>query len=118
MESITRIVQYKVKKKKLDKVKNTISEYIEIVRKNEPGIIEYKVYQEDDDPASIVHIISFTDKNAEKIHDKSEHMKKLKKILVPMSKGKAVYVTLNNIQFIKSEEKPVGTDNTHSHEPI
>ena len=102
MERITRIVQYKVKKKKLDKVKSVISEYIEIVRKNELGTIDYKVYQEDDDPTSIVHVMSFVDNNAEKIHDKSEHMKKLKKILVPISKRKAVYTNLNEIHIVKS----------------
>ena len=118
MEPITRIVQYKVKKKKLDKVKNVISEYIESVHKNEPGTINYKVYQEEDNPVSIVHVMSFVDKNAEKIHDKSEHMKKLKKILVPISKGKAVYTTLNKIQFVKSEVKPAETTDAHSHEPI
>ncbi len=118
MESITRIVKYKVKKKKLDKVKNVISEYIETVHKNEPGTINYKVYQEEDDPVSIVHVMSFIDKNAEKIHDKSEYMKKLKKILVPISKGKAVYVTLKEFEFITSQEKPANTSDVPSHEPI
>ena len=118
LESITRIVQYKVKKKKLDKVKNIISEYIEAVHKNEPGTIDYKVYQEKGDPVSIVHVMSFIDKNAEKIHDKSEHMKKLKKILVPISKGKAVYTTLNEIQSVESLEKPAETTDISSHEPI
>ena len=118
MEPITRIVQYKVKKKKLDKVKTVISEYIETVRKNEPGTIAYEVYQEKDDPASIVHVMSFVDKNAEKTHDTNEHVKKLKKILVPISKGKAVYTTLNKIQSVKSEEKPAVTVNSSSHKSI
>lgn len=118
MEPITRIVQYKIKKKKLDKVKNIISEYIETVHKNESGTLDYKVFQEEDDPASIVHVMSFVDKNAEKIHDKSEHIKKLKKILVPISKGKAVYTTLNKIQLIRAKEKPAEAANMHSHEPV
>jgi quinol monooxygenase YgiN len=118
LEPITRIVQYKVKKKKLDKVKNVISEYVETVHKNEPGTIHYKVYQEKDNIVSIVHVMSFIDKNAEKIHDKSEHMKKLKKILVPISKGKAVYVTLKEIPFVKSQEISVDTTDAPSHKPI
>jgi quinol monooxygenase YgiN len=120
METITRIVQYKVKKKKLDKVKNTLSEYFETVNKTEQqGVIDYKIYHEKDDPTSFVHVMSFVDKNAEKIHDKSEHMKKLKKTLSPISKGKALYLTLTPVQFAKSDENPtgVGTD-TPSHEPV
>jgi quinol monooxygenase YgiN len=118
LDPISRIVQYKVKKKKLDKVHEALSEFIETVRKEEPGTIIYKVYHENDDPASIVHLMSFVDKNAEKIHDKTEHMKKLKKILVPISKGKAKYVTMEEIQFVKSQEKPTETPEGSSHEPV
>ena len=92
-------VQYKVKKKKLGKAKDALSEYIEEVKKNEPGTIEYKVFQDDDDSSSFVHIMSFTDKNAKKLHEKTEYLKKLKKLLVPMSKGKAEYTTLTEVQF-------------------
>lgn len=113
-------MQYKVKKKKLDKVKEMISEYIDAVHKNEPGTVEYKVFQEKNDPASIVHIMSFVDKNAEKIHEKTEHLKNLKKILVPISKGKAVYTMLMEVTPTKSQEKSEETrkDIVPSHEPI
>ena len=120
MEPITEIVQYKIKKKKLAKVKEVLSEYVDEVKKNEPGTIEYKVFQDEDDSASLVHIMSFVDKNAEKIHQKTEHLKKLKKILVPISKGKAVYTTLEEVKFVKSLEKTqeTATDVATSHEPI
>lgn len=80
-------VQYKVKKKKLAKVKDALSEYVDAVKKNEPGTIEYKVFQGGDDNSSFVHLMSFVDKNAKKTHEKTEHLKKLKKILIPISKG-------------------------------
>ena len=105
MESITVIVQYKIKKKKLAKAKEALSEYVDVVKKNEPGTIEYKVFQDADDSSIFVHLMSFVDKNAKKTHEKTEHLKKLKKVLVPMSKGKAVYTTLTDIQFIQSDEK-------------
>ena len=113
-------VQYKVKKKKLAKAKDALSEYVDAVKENESGTIEYKVFQDDDDSSSFVHLMSFVDKNAKKIHEKTEHLKKLKKILVPISKGKAVYATLVEIKFIKSPEKTEETtkDVVSSHEPI
>jgi quinol monooxygenase YgiN len=64
-------VQYKVKKKKLAKAKDALSEYMDAVKKNELGTIEYKVFQDADDISSFVHIMSFVDKNAKK------YMKKL-----------------------------------------
>lgn len=113
-------VQYKVKKKKLAKAKDALSEYIDAVKTNEPGTVEYKVFQDGDDNTSFVHIMSFTDKTAKKTHEKTEHLKKLKKVLVPISKGKAVYTTLTDVTFIKDKEKIVETtkDNVSSHEPI
>lgn len=114
------IVQYKIKKKKLAKAKEALSEYIDAVKKNEPGTIEYKVFQVDDENSIFVHIMSFVDKNAKKAHEKTEYLKKLKKILIPMSKGKAVYTTLTDVKFIKSEEKTddITKDTAPSHEPI
>ena len=113
-------VQYKLKKKKLAKAKDALSEYVDAVKKNEPGTIEYKVFQDADDSSSFVHLMSFVDKNAKKAHEKTEHLKKLKKILVPISKGKAVYVTLAEIKFVKSPEKTeeIKRDVVPSHEPI
>jgi len=63
--------------------------------------------------------MSFIDKNAKKTHEKTEHLKKLKKILVPISKGKAVYTTLMEVMPTKSHEKTEETtQDVSSHEPI
>jgi quinol monooxygenase YgiN len=113
-------VQYKIKKKKLAKAKDALSEYVDAVKKNEPGTIEYKVFQDAEDNSSFIHIMSFADKNAKKTHEKTEHLKKLKKILVPMSKGKAEYITLTEVKFVKTPqntEEP-SKDVEHSHKPI
>jgi quinol monooxygenase YgiN len=113
------VVQYKVKKKKLAKVKDALFEYMEAVKKNEPGTTQYKIYQDGKDITSFVHIMSFVDKSALKIHEKSEHLKKLKKILVPISKGKAVYTTLKEVIPPKPSEKGEESSNdVSSHEPI
>ena len=113
-------VQYKLKKKKLAKAKDALSEYVDAVKKNEPGTMEYKVFQDADDSSSFVHLMSFVDQNAKKAHEKTEHLKKLKKILVPISKGKAVYTTLTEIKFVKSLEntEEITRDVIPSHEPI
>lgn len=118
-EHITISVQYKIKKKKLVKAKDAILEYVETVKKNEPGTTEYKVYQDDDDNTLFIHLMSFVDKSAKKTHEKSEHLKKLKKILVPISKGKAVYTSMVEIKPITSQEKieEIKKD-ISSHEPI
>ncbi|SMH70272.1 putative quinol monooxygenase [Candidatus Nitrosotalea okcheonensis] len=119
MESITILVQYKIKKKKLTKATNAILEYVEQVKKNEPGTTEYTVFQDESDRTMFIHVMSFVDKAAKKTHEKSEYLKKLKKILVPISKGKAVYTSMVAVQSPISEEnaEEIRKDMS-SHEPV
>jgi quinol monooxygenase YgiN len=120
LDPIIITVQYKIKKKKLAKAKNALLEYVDVVKKNELGTIDYKVFQDKDNPSSIIHLMSFVDKNAKKLHEKSEHLKKLKKILVPISKGKSVYTTMIEMESMKSTEKTEESlkNSVTSHEPI
>ncbi len=118
MEQITVSVQYKIKKKKLVKATSAIFEYVEAVKKNEPGTTEYKVFQDQSDHTVFIHIMSFVDKTAKKTHEKSEHLKKLKKILAPMSKGKAVYTNMITLQSPILAENVSFKENMPSHEPI
>ncbi|MDE1814070.1 MAG: antibiotic biosynthesis monooxygenase [Thaumarchaeota archaeon] len=119
MEPITILVQYKIKKKKLTKATNAILEYVEQVKKNEPGTMKYTVFQDENDCTLFIHVMSFADKAAKKTHEKSEHLKKLKKILVPISKGKAVYTSMVAVQPPTSKEnaEEIGKD-ISSHEPV
>jgi quinol monooxygenase YgiN len=113
------LVQYKVKKKKLAKVKVALSEYMEAVKKNEPGTTKYKVFQDGKDSTSFIHLMSFVDKDAKKTHEKTKHLKQLKKVLIPISKGKAVYTTLTEVMPTKSQDKTEETlKDIPSHEPI
>lgn len=120
LNTIHMTVQYKIKKKKLAKAIDALSEYMGSVKQNEPGTIEYNVFQDKDDISSIIHLMSFVDKNAKKVHEKSEHLKKLKKVLVPISKGKAIYTTMTKIEFQKSTEKieEISKNPISSHEPV
>lgn len=119
LDPITIVVQYKIKKKKLAKVTNAISEYVEQVKKTEPGTTEYKVFQDENDRTLFVHMMSFTDKAAKKTHEKSVHLKQLKKVLVPISKGKAVYTSLVTVKPAKPTENAAEIKNdVPSHEPV
>jgi quinol monooxygenase YgiN len=118
MEQITVSVRYKIKKKKLVKATSAILEYVEAIKKNEPGTTEYKVFQDQSDRTVFIHIMSFVDKDAKKTHEKSEHLKKLKKILVPMSKGKAVYTSMVTVQPPTPTENMEVKKDMSSHEPI
>lgn len=113
------LVQYKIKKKKLAKAKDAISDYVDAVKKDEPRTTEYQVFQDKDDSTVFIHMMSFADKDAKKTHEKSAHLKKLKKILIPISKGKAVYTSMMEFKpVIKQEKIETANNDGSSHEPI
>jgi quinol monooxygenase YgiN len=118
LETIVVLVQYKIKKKKLTKAKDAIYEYVEAIKKDEPRTTEYRVFQDKDDNTMFIHMMSFADKNAKKIHEKSVHLKKLKKILIPISKGKAVYTSMIESKPARNQEKTEAVNNVSSHEPV
>lgn len=117
--TITVLVQYKIKKKKLAKATTAITEYVEAVKKDEPGTTNYQVFQDADDRSMFIHMMSFVNKDAKKAHEKSPHLKQLKKILVPISKGKAVYTNMTTMQHTApAESHDETTQDSSSHEPI
>ena len=105
--AVTKIARYRVKKKKLSKVKTILEEFVEDVKRNEPGILYYEVFQEKKDPASFVHVIKFKDKLAERSHAKSAHVQKLKKMLYPICKDEPEFTYLKMVKSMKdSKSKP------------
>lgn len=108
--AITKLVKYRVKKKKLAKIKKEVSQYLESVKKNEPDTILYDIFQEKDDPASFVHIMSFKDKRAERVHAKSQHLQKLVKTLYPSCKQEPEFTELVPLKSTKSPQRTTQTE--------
>lgn len=115
--ALTKIARYRVKKKKLPKVKKILKEFVEDIKRNEPGIIHYEVFQEKNDTASFVHVITFKDKMAERNHAKSMHVQKLKKTLYPVCKKEPEFTYLKMINSIKDPKSKSGSDSIGSQQP-
>ena len=111
---VTKIARYRVKKKKLPQAKKAIGEFIEEMKKNEPGISHYEVFQEKNEPASFVHVIKFKDRMAERIHEKSAHVQKLKKALYPICKKEPEFTYLKIVDSIKEPRTKPAPDTTGS----
>lgn len=100
----TKIVRYKVKKKKLPKLKTALAAFVEDIRKNESGIVHYEVFQEKDDPTILVHVMTFKDRKAETAHAKSVHVQKWVKTLSSVCKEKPDFTDLKLVVSIKGSE--------------
>ena len=94
---IHRMAKYKVKKEKLEDVKNAIIEFVDAVKKNEPGTQVYEAFQEDDE-VSFVHLMSFEDANARNIHRNSSYLKKFVDLLYPNCDEQPVFTDLHLIR--------------------
>ena len=97
--TITKIVRYRVKKKKLLKLKAAIGKFVDDIKRSESGIISYEVFQEKDDPTTFVHVMIFKDKAAERTHVKGEHVQKWIKTLRSLCKEEP---ELTDLKLVKS----------------
>lgn len=110
--TITKVVRYRVKKKKLLKLKAAIGKFVDDIKKSESGIVSYDVFQEKDDPTALVHVMIFKDKAAERAHIKSEHVQKWIKTLHSLCKEEPEATDLKLVKSIQdSAESSSEADN-------
>ena len=83
MKEVRQLAHYQVRKEALDVCLAAIREFVAYVRKNEKGTLRYDVWQEKDDPTKFVHIFTFRDEDADRIHSESAEVKKFAGILYP-----------------------------------
>jgi quinol monooxygenase YgiN len=80
---IRQIASYQVRPEALERCLAAIHEFVAYVRAKEPGTLRYEVWQEPGEPTRFVHIFTFRDAEADRIHGESEEVKKFASILYP-----------------------------------
>jgi quinol monooxygenase YgiN len=80
---IRQLARYQVRPEALERCLAAIREFVAYVRAKEPGTLRYEVWQEKDDPTRFVHIFTFRDAEADRIHSESAEVKKFASILYP-----------------------------------
>ncbi len=82
-KEIRQLARYQVRPESLEKCLAAIQEFVAYVRANEPGTLRYDVWQEIADSTRFVHIFTFRDAEADRIHSESAAVKKFSGILYP-----------------------------------
>ena len=82
-QEIRQLARYQVRPESLEKCLAAIHEFVAYVRLNEPGTLRYDVWQELADPTRFVHIFTFRDAEADRMHSESTAVKKFSGILYP-----------------------------------
>jgi len=80
---IRQLARYQVRPEALEKCLAAIREFVAYVRAKEPGTLRYEVWQEREDPTRFVHIFTFRDAEADRMHSESAEVKKFASVLYP-----------------------------------
>ena len=80
---IRQLARYQIRPEELDKCLAAIHEFVAYIRSKEPGTLRYEVRQERNDPTRFVHIFTFLDAEAHRIHSESAEVKKFAGVLYP-----------------------------------
>jgi quinol monooxygenase YgiN len=75
--------RFEVQKGALKICKQTIREFVDYVRANEPDTILYTSLQEKENPTRFLHYFIFRDEKAREIHSKSDGVNRFTSILYP-----------------------------------
>jgi len=67
----------------VETVKAAIAEFVDYVKTNEPGTRMYLAWQQSDDPTRFVHLFTFDDERAHKVHGSSDAVKRFEDVYRP-----------------------------------
>lgn len=101
-KEIRQLARYQVRPEALDKCLAAIREFVAYVKANEAGTLRYDVWQEQNDPTRFVHIFTFRDADADRIHSESAAVKKFSSILYPECLAPVEFIDYQ--QFISNDE--------------
>lgn len=94
---IRQLARYQIRPESLERVLAAIHEFLAYLRANEPGTLRYEVWQEQNDPTRFVHIFTFRDAEADKIHSESAAVKKFSGILYPECLAPVEFIDYNKV---------------------
>ena len=77
-------IEYTVKKSEINRAIGLVFEFIDGIRNNEPESIIYHAYQDSDKSTDFVHIMTFKNEHAAKIHMQSSYYQKFAEELFPL----------------------------------
>ena len=81
--SVYMTASFEVQKEALEACKQTIQEFVEYVRANEPDTLLYTSLQEKENSTRFLHYFIFRDETAREIHSSSDAVNRFTSVLYP-----------------------------------
>jgi quinol monooxygenase YgiN len=80
---IHKTARFQVRREGLERSLAAIREFVAYVRANEPGTIRYESWRERDEPTRFLHLFTFRDAEAERLHSSSRAVQTFTSALYP-----------------------------------
>ena len=90
---IYKTARFRVREDGLPDSLEAIRRFVEHVKHNEPGTLEYTSVQSTSDPTSFLHFFVFEDDDAERNHATSDQVRRFTDVLYPLVDGDGVVFT-------------------------
>jgi len=90
---IYQTAHYQVKPEAVQNVKLAAEEFVDYVKKNEPGTWFYAAWQAMEDPSRFVHLFTFEDEAAHERHGRSDAVRRFEAVYRPELVGGPVVFT-------------------------
>jgi quinol monooxygenase YgiN len=96
-KEIRQLARYQVRPEALDRCLAALREFVAYVKANERGTLRYEVWREEKDPTRFVHIFTFRDAEADRIHSESAEVKQFASILYPACLAPVEFVDYRHV---------------------
>ena len=87
-------IEYTVKKSEINSAIGLVFRFIDSIRNNEPESIIYHAYQDSAKSAEFMHIMTFKNAHAAKIHKESSYCKKFTEEISPLCEKELEYLPM------------------------
>lgn len=88
--------RYEIKNESLEVCKQTIQEFVDYVRANEPDTILYTSLHEKENPTRFLHYFIFRDEKAREVHSNSDAVNRFTVVLYPNLVAPVEFTEYNN----------------------
>jgi quinol monooxygenase YgiN len=75
---------YQVRTDGVREVITAIEEFVRYVTESEPGTRMYTAWQQQDDPTRFVHLFTFEDEDAHRVHGSSDAVRRFERVYQPL----------------------------------
>jgi quinol monooxygenase YgiN len=81
---ISKTARFQVRREGLEKALAAIREFVAYVAANEPGTVRYDAFSEVEEPTRFLHVFTFRDAEAERVHSTSHAVERFTSVLYPL----------------------------------